>query len=299
MKKLIALLLAAVMLLSFTACGGNGTEKTTENDKGFKAVSKTLGDFEVSVIAVEEIIDIEDNPAIRLYYDFTNNSDKTEYAFSVLSFTVLQDGTEMESTVSHVVDDVPETYNDGLNVRPGVTIRCIEEFNYDPDGGEIEIEVEEFWSEETLNVKLTSDMFNGRPAKDLEIKKISDPQWTKDLDRFGEYADVYFITIGDVEVFDNNGEQALRVFYEFTNNSEEEKTPWSVAAPVAYQDGVQLDTAFVWDLTTEDEALNNIVEPGETVIAAQCFKLRTDSPVEVELYDFWTESKLGTVFELD
>jgi len=47
-----------------------------------------------------------------------------------------QEGFELNTTMDSAADDVPEYGNDWLCVRPGVTIRCIEEYSY-KEGGDL------------------------------------------------------------------------------------------------------------------------------------------------------------------
>ncbi len=304
MKKIISLLLAAVMLLSVLAgCGGNNNDNSgitgeQTNKNGFQPVSKTLGEYDVKVIAFEHFNDGADDPCVRIYYEFTNNSDESISPFSALTFTLTQDGQELDFAAAKWGEEAPEDSIEMSSVRPGVTVRSAGQYTYVPEGGDITVSINEFWSEETLEFTVTPDQFNGRPAKDFTFKTISDPQWTVDLPNEGVHCDDYYVTIGDAELYEEDGQTLFRVFFEFTNNSDEEISPWIACTLDVYQDGVELETNLLGE-TAEDEAYSENVAPGETVIAAACFVLRSDSPVEVEFVDIWNETAIGTLFELD
>lgn len=97
----------------------------------------------------------------------------------------------------------------------------------------------------------------------------------------------YHVKLLDAEVTkDFEGNPAIRVSYEFTNN-DKEAVMASIATPMqAYQDGVQLEIAISAD---EDQEYNNSalnVKKGATLKCAQYFELTSeDSEVEVEVSD--------------
>lgn len=275
------------------------SEAPSQDSAKFQPVSKTIGDYDVSVIAFEDFDDHEDNAAMRIYYEFTNTSEETTYASSELTFYAKQDGYELAYTFAGFEEDVPEYAIDSCDVRPGVTVRCVEEFSYKRDGGEIVVTIEDFWSDETIEINLTPDMFNGRPAEDFEIKAIDNPTWTDDLAYEGQISDEYSVSIGDAETFEDEGDQIIRVYFTFTNNSDVAVSPFMAITLEAFQDGVELETAMLlWDNIEADDAYSEDVQPGATVTAAETFILRSDSMVEVEVSEFLSEIILGAKFNI-
>lgn len=94
LKTILAVLLSVIMLLSMAACGGDQTPETTDpvgttapadggeateptEPQGFEVQTKTCGNFEISVLGAERILGRSDVPAIRIYYQYTNNASYT------------------------------------------------------------------------------------------------------------------------------------------------------------------------------------------------------------------------------
>ena len=305
MKKLIALLLVLSMVLCLCACGGKEEPVPVEPAKTEEApadpavsldpVTAELGDYTVTLLAAEVFEDIDDEPAIRFYYDFTNNGDALVYAWSELSFAVTQDGYELNETYDSSADDVPEYDNDMLNVIPGTTIRCIAEYSYNPDGGIIEVVVEEWYSEETMSMQFDPQNLQGRP-EELEMPVISDPDWTAGMDTAGTLEEVFDVELVDYEFVEGyDDEKVLRVYANFTNNSEEATNMWIETYYLALQDGVELNFGSPYETVTEDDNTSLDIEPGETIACAFSFVVRSDSPIEVMITDSWGEACLGTV----
>lgn len=89
-KKLFAVLLAAAMLMSLCACGGDDA-KESESGKSYD-----FGDYEVVYKGASIAADSDGNAALVMTFDFTNNSDKSAaYAWTVFDSAV-QDDTALE-----------------------------------------------------------------------------------------------------------------------------------------------------------------------------------------------------------
>lgn len=129
----------------------------------------------------------------------------------------------------------------------------------------------------------------GSDASDQETTKESATKQEQTEQKSSDEGDIgnYYVKLLDAEVTkDYEGNPAIRVSYEFTNN-DEEATMADIATPMqAYQDGVQLELAFIAD---EDKEYNNgtlNVKKGATLKCAQYFTLTSDtSDVEVEVSD--------------
>lgn len=256
-----------------------------------------LGDYHVAVVGVEEFTDAAGEPAVRLYYDFTNNTnDKT--GGSDISVTAKQSGFELVSTYALSQDDVPEYGNAYLYVYPGVTIRCIEELGYNPEaGGTIVFTLEDYWaSDETLTVEVDATNLPGAPAEPLEITPIPDPHNTDGWPTEGDYDGNYFKLL-DYEVAEADSysdcDQIIRFYFEYTNNGSEAESAWWNSNFTAYQDGIQLSTDSADDRVDADELYHEDIEPGETVTCAVCFGIHSDSPVELMLTDIWEDVNIG------
>jgi len=261
----------------------------------FEPVSAQLGNYLITIQGAEHVLDIDDKDAIRIYYDFTNLSEETEYASSALDFYAEQDGYELNDTYCSYEDDAAEYGNDMLYVRPGVTIRCVEEISMKADGGVLTVEIEEWYSDDVLSVEFDPANLPGAPATPLEIAPVMEPTWTSNLYDGGYIDDGHYLYIDTAEEIDDYGDKLLRVYFEFTNNGTEATSPWMETYIYAYQDGIQLDSSYYQGAETDDLYMEDI-NPGETVYFSICYYLRnTTSPVEVEC-NCWDADNVGCYF---
>ena len=245
-------------------------------------------------MAAEEFTDIDGKAAIRFYYDFTNNSDDLESAWVNLDYKASQEGYELVSTYASMDDDVPEYDNDSRKVIPGTTIRCISEYSYKPDGGTLEFTISDF-DDNSVTMEFDPKNLPGRP-EELEIPAISDPTWTSGMSTEGVYDENYYVKIDHYEYTTGYGDvPLLRVYFEFTNNSEEATSFFFATNLIALQDGVQLMTDWPSEEVPEDDNYSMDVAPGESIMASECFEVRGDSPIEIMVYEYWNETTIGMV----
>lgn len=322
MKKTLALLLALVMLFALmSGCGGSEPEPGTtkkeaqtveepaekpeaepEPEAVFEPVSATIGGYDVTVVGAELFTDAEDKDGIRVYWDFTNTSDETTYAYCDLSVRMEQEGFELNTTYVYSEDDVPEYGNDALDLRPGASIRCISEYNCKAEGEAISFTIYDWYDEDdALTVELDPKNLPGRPEQELEAETVSDPAWTEGMDTEGSVGEDAYVVIDTAEVVPgwDSGEEVIRVYFEFTNEGEEAASMWWTTYYRAFQDGIELVEDWADEDVEEDENVTLDIEPGETVYCAVCWELRSDSPVEIEVYDTWDEEYIGCVFEVE
>lgn len=267
----------------------------------FEPVSASIGDYDVTIVGAEHFLDIDDEEAIRIYYDFTNNSNETVYAMENLEMLADQEGYELLTTYDSADDDVPEYGNNWLVVRPGVTIRCIEEYSYQADGGAVSVTIQDWWEEEgSVTAVFDPASLPGRPAQDWEIQPITDVSTT--LPNAGAYEEDYEVAITGYDLTtDWDGQNAIRVYFDFTNNSTEATSFWMATYYRALQDGVEMEITWPMDEIDEDENYDVDIEPGETITCTEIYALRSDSPVEVELYSYMYDGAavLADVFPVD
>lgn len=275
-----------------TAPSGGGTT-------AYNGTSVSWSECDLTVVGAEHFIDTKGKDGIRVYYDFTNTSDETTSAYSLLEFEVTQDGYELMSTYVGYEEDVPEYGNDGLLLRPGATIRCILEYNMKQNGGPISVTLYNFWDEdETLTVEFDSQDLPGRPG-DFTYTPVTNPQWTAQWSDEGVYRENYYLFIDSAEIVEGTeGEQLIRVYYEFANNSDETTSLWLISSICVFQDGVELEEGYPAAYVAEDDNYYEEIEPGATIRASQCYVLRSGNPVEVEASGYWGEDSIACVFEL-
>ncbi len=92
---------------------------------------------------------------------------------------------------------------------------------------------------------------------------------------------------------DYEGNDAIIVTYDFTNNSEEATSAMTALVIRAYQDGVQLSSAILMDAPDGYDAENEMknIKTGATLACQTSFVLSsTSSPVEVEAEELFSFS---------
>lgn len=237
----------------------------------------------VRIAGAEHFLDADGEDAIRIYYDYTNTSDTTAYAYSIVEYYVEQDGYEQMDTYASYEDDVPEYGNDTRYVRPGVTLRCILEYSMKMDGGNVEVLLYNYWNEDQyVTASFNPQNLPGRP-EDLEVERYADPQWMDEFSDIGVYNEEYEVYIDRAEIVEGiNGEDLLRVYFDFTNNSDEAESFLWATYVYAFQDGIEMLEGIPEDSVTEDDNYYEEVAPGETISVAMCFVLDGDNPVEVQ-----------------
>jgi ABC-type transport system substrate-binding protein len=98
----------------------------------------------------------------------------------------------------------------------------------------------------------------------------------------------YYVEIGDARIVqDYSGNNAIAVTFNFTNNSDDATSFDASIYPTLYQDGVQLDIAFVSDL---DSKADNKIKPGTSITVEQAYELTSDSDVEVDVEELFSFS---------
>ena len=108
----------------------------------------------------------------------------------------------------------------------------------------------------------------------------------------GEFGDFVIDIEEAVLTQDGDGNPALAVTFTWTNNSSETLCAWEVWQFYAYQDGIQVDTTWVFDNpdVTMDDKDSTRIKPGASLTFQKVFSLFNDvSDVEVEVeqwYDY-------------
>lgn len=107
----------------------------------------------------------------------------------------------------------------------------------------------------------------------------------------------YEAEITNMEIMqDYDGDNAIVITYNFTNNGEEsESFSWAFTEKL-FQDGVQLEYAAIFvsedSYDTLDEDLSTEIQPGNTLEVKSTYKLNDmENPVNLELTDLYGEEK--------
>lgn len=109
----------------------------------------------------------------------------------------------------------------------------------------------------------------------------------------------YTVTIGNATfTTDIDGNPAIVINYDFTNNSNESVMPTLGANMNAYQDGVELEVAMILDSSVYDAGIGQRdVQPGASLAGCQhAYVLTSTSPVEVQVSPLFGDVALEKTF---
>lgn len=173
LKRFVCFLMVVLLIVVFAACAQDGatdegadladpdtdttqdSEDSTEDNSEEAAPSDSgeLGEYTVSILNHELTEDYKGNPAIRVYFDFTNNSEDTASFYVATSVTAFQNGIELDKGYS-TNNGVEEDDNNLKEIKPGATLKCALIYILDDDSSPVEVEVTELISwDDTMLVK--------------------------------------------------------------------------------------------------------------------------------------------------
>lgn len=338
MKKLIALLLALVMVLGLAACGKKEAEpaatEAPEDGNNPLAVESTpveeepdpwsyqftqYGNVRIKIVGAEATQNDWGEDLLRIFYDYTNTDDTANghYPHTALNFlSITQDGKEC-ITYDFQADDetaLPEDLNHENYVQPGCTNRNTINILWDPNGGIVKVSCYIMiggWMYNENDIKpfefeIDPDNLMGAPEP-FVLPAITDPTYTSGMSASGKYDYPLDseISIDGIELTkDYDGKDVLRVKMTVTNNGDEALYPSLICKTELYQDGVSLPWVnATWDMDSDmvtdgDIAYEEDLEPGETVECSALFYPRNQNPVEAVIENVNAELCLGTRFDV-
>lgn len=264
------------------------------------ALTGEMNDCVYTILGAEHFSDYDGEDAIRVYYEFTNNSDENVAPLDNLSIVVTQDGYDIDEAYTPYGEELYEEQFSWLEVQPGVSVVCVAQYKLNMEGGELVMAFQDWWNEEDLFVaQFDPNNLPGAPDP-FTLEAVTEPSMTADMSDEGTIGDGYYIYIDTAETIAGyDDETYLRVYFDFGNETDEPTSMWMATTVKAFQDGVELESGYSLDDCEEEDNYDIEVEAGGTTYAADSFILRSDSPVEVIVYDAWTEEYLGCVFTLD
>lgn len=99
---------SSLFALGLAGCGNSNTTSTStsdaQKDEPKKSEEKQPEKYEVTIGALTQITDYSGNPAAKITFNFTNNSDETAAFIGSVRVEAYQDGQQLEIAVSSDVD---------------------------------------------------------------------------------------------------------------------------------------------------------------------------------------------------
>lgn len=109
-----------------------------------------------------------------------------------------------------------------------------------------------------------------------------------------EYADITMKYLRSEITYNSIDEKCLLVYFEMTNNSDENQAFSYLVTCKAFQNGIELDTNYIYD-NDEERNGSKEIQPGATITVAEVFELG-DSPdnviLEVRPFNIWSDRLL-------
>lgn len=99
---------SVLFALGLAGCGNSNTTSTStsdaQKDEPKKSEEKQPEKYEVTIGTLTQITDYSGNPAAKITFNFTNNSDETAAFIGSVRVEAYQDGQQLEIAVSSDVD---------------------------------------------------------------------------------------------------------------------------------------------------------------------------------------------------
>ena len=99
---------SSLFALGLAGCGNSNTTSTStsdaQKDEPKKSEEKQPEKYEVTIGTLTQITDDSGNPAAKITFNFTNNSDETAAFIGSVRVEAYQDGQQLEIAVSSDVD---------------------------------------------------------------------------------------------------------------------------------------------------------------------------------------------------
>lgn len=271
--------------------GGGAKSDIAEGDTSEAAVTAEIDDYTVTILGADILESDSGKPCMRFWYDVTNNSEELANVFYNLGMECSQDGVTCSQAF---VYDNPLKQNSSLWFAPGKTMRCVETYDFDENGGDVAFQLTGYYGDA---VTYYADPKNpsGAPEEEFVITKDeSIPDFMVGAPE----------TDGNVEILDVertedfNFDDSIKVRFRFTNNEDEDADFFSAYSTYALQDGYELPYAFT---SGEDEEEHNDeieLAPGESITFTTYWNVRSDTPVVIVLRKGF-DDYFGKVIEID
>ena len=272
--------LGDLLLLALTLGEKTAEEPIPEGEPSEGPVTGTVNGITFTILGADQA-QSDEGPLIVFYYEAVNTTDDYQEIW-YYDFEASQNSSFLETTWGLV--DIPEEFNVNLGMAPGRTLRCASVFKYDPDGGAAGFRISS--SDDKDNTVLyyaDPGNLSGAPAEPFAFD--ADPSVPDYVQALPE--EIEQVRIENAEFFtDEDGKDTVRVYFTFRNTSEEDQVPfYQNYFYYALQDGILLPMNFIDDPKEEENNTGVEINPGEEILCANCFGLRTGSPVSFVVYE--------------
>lgn len=321
MKKYLSVILALMLCLPLASCGSKRASAESVVENGIKAfqsadqeaIQQYWGDTDFTDVPTEEVSSEDDayaqelleKLASNLTYQITGSSEDVSAGSATVTveFTNLDMGTIVPEWIGDVF-----TQAFGYAFLPEDQQPSEEELNamyMDSLNSAIENHAEDFATNTVdVTLSLVDDEWKINATDDVIDAMVGGmiSSFSSLGDSFGGTEDGQEATeatranpaqLGDyvVEIKsatvtqDYEGNPAVIITYSWTNNSSETTSPMLSISTAVFQDGVGMDTAFIYDDPAYDSGMYSTdVRPGTTIDVQEAFELNnTTSPIEVEI----------------
>lgn len=258
--------------------------------------SYNFGDFSVEILGGQPCYDDYTDNCFRVYYRFTNNSNAPTSSWMELYTYGFQGETELDT--DWISDDTPEDYYYYLDIMPGTSIICTEIFELSDDSP-LEFYICEDWDVNkkecaTAVFDVTADTAAGIS---YEFVPVPDPTWTVGMTDEITWDDLYvFIDSAETASSWDGDNDLIRVYFNWTNNTDGATSFWMETTVTVFQDDVELFSGYADESVVSDDMFDANIEPGESKTVSNCYELRSESPVVVLVYNTAADEYIGCTF---
>lgn len=279
-KRTFALLLGLVLAFGLTGCGGD-TAPAEDDTDAQETVLDLTGEWEQAEKASEDsyqVATINGDEITVYWYDATTDTKSLYWAGTYAAPTEPGDTYAWTSE-----NDTSKTAGALLSSSDDT-----KEFSY--ENGRISYEVSALGTTTTVKLERVGD-----------VEESADyTATTGALPAEGDVGDYHVVLTGYDLVTDYDGNNAIVINYDFTNNSDDTTSAIVALYFQAFQDGVELESAWTMDSNVCDYGIGQKdIRPGVTLEGCQnAYVLTSDSPVEIEVSDIINAPTVGATYEV-
>ena len=251
-----------------------------EDEPSEGPVTGSVDGIEFTILGADQV-QSDEGPLIVFYIEAVNTADDYQEIW-YYDFEASQNGEFLEDTWG--LGNIPEESNVDLGMAPGRTLRFANVFKYDPDGGVVGFRIS-YYEDKDNTVLYYADPRNlsGAPAEPFAYD--ADPSIPEYVQALPE--EIEEVGMESVEFFtDEDGDEAVRFYFTFRNTSDKDEAAFCTDyGCYALQDGLKLPMSITIDSHEEENNYAKDIKPGEEILCASSYKLRTGSPVSFIVYE--------------